>query len=85
LQRTPGCGEWASGKTSQNLEQEGIASLAAETTRRTFVKGSVMASAGALLSLRSAAAAAPAQPASAPRSTGALPKGKIGGLEVSRL
>jgi hypothetical protein len=59
--------------------------LAAETTRRTFVGGSVLASAGALLSSRSATAAAPAKPASPPGSADALPKGKIGGLAVSRL
>ena len=52
--------------------------MAAETTGRTFAKGSLLASAVAALSLRSAAAAAPA-------STDALPKGKIGGLAVSRL
>ncbi len=55
--------------------------MAAETTRRTFVKGSVLASAGAALALGSTAAAAPVSPAS----KDALPKGKIGELEVSRL
>jgi hypothetical protein len=55
--------------------------MAAETTRRAFVKGSVLASAGAILAFGSTAADAPAQPAA----KDALPKGKIGDLEVSRL
>ncbi len=56
--------------------------MAEETTRRAFVKVSALASAGALLSLESASAAAPAGPTA---STDVLPKGKIGELAVSRL
>jgi len=59
--------------------------LTRETTRRTFVKGSVLASAGALLPSRPATAAPPANPAAPPGSPDALPKGKIGRLAVSRL
>jgi len=56
--------------------------VAAKTTRRAFVKGSALASAGAVVPF--AAAAAP-QPASPPVANDALPKGKIGELAVSRL
>jgi len=56
--------------------------VATEIARRAFVKGWALASAGASLSFRSAAASPPASP---PVSQDALPKGKIGELEVSRL
>jgi hypothetical protein len=59
--------------------------VASGTTRRTFVKGPVLASAAAFTSWRSSAAAVPSQPASPPGFGDALPKGKIGGLAVSRL
>ena len=63
--------------------------MSEQISRRVFVKGSVLASAGAALTMTSglpAAAAAPASPAAAPLApqTG-LPKGKIGKLEVSRM
>ena len=47
-------------------------------TRRSFVKNTVLSTAGVALALKSAAADAPPAPA-------ALPKGKIGKLEVSRM
>ncbi|OHB79285.1 MAG: hypothetical protein A2V98_06540 [Planctomycetes bacterium RBG_16_64_12] len=53
-----------------------------EITRRTFVKDSVLASGGAALALGTVAPAASASP---PAGKEALAKGKIGGLEVSRL
>jgi hypothetical protein len=53
-----------------------------EITRRTFVRNSVLAKAGAALALGAVAPAASANPAAAKE---ALAKGKIGGLEVSRL
>jgi len=53
-----------------------------EITRRTFVRDSVLANAGAALAL---GAVAPAASASPPAAKEALAKGKIGGLEVSRL
>ena len=53
-----------------------------DITRRTFVRDSVLASAGATLAL---GAVAPAASASLPAAKEALAKGKIGELEVSRL
>jgi len=53
-----------------------------EITRRTFVRDSVLANAGAALALGAVAPAASANP---PAAKEALAKGKIGGLEVSRL
>ena len=56
-----------------------------DMTRRSFVKGTVLSSAALTLALegRSAPPDKPAAPAPAPSS--ALPKGRIGKLEVSRL
>ena len=53
--------------------------------RRVFVKGSVLASAGAALTLASGKAAISGQSTSAPAAQTGLPKGKIGKMEVSRL
>ena len=53
-----------------------------EITRRTFVRDSVLASAGAALALGAASRAASASPSPAEET---LVKGKIRGLEVSRL
>jgi len=61
-----------------------------EINRRTFVKGSVLASAGAALGLASGTTANAGEPARSPAAappapqTG-LPKGKIGKLEISRI
>jgi len=73
-----------------NLNKENP--MTKDINRRMFVKGSVLASAGAALTLASGAAATSAQPASPPAAGGnspapqtGLPKGKIGKLEVSRL
>src|SRR3990172_4740043 len=68
--------------TVKNLQQDGSASRMTEITRRTFVKDSVLASGGAALALGTVALAASASP---PAAKEALAKGKIGGLEVSRL
>jgi hypothetical protein len=65
--------------------------MPSEITRRSFVKETVIASAGAALALGStragdAAAAEPAKPAQnppAPKNT--LPRGKIGDMEISRM
>jgi len=60
-----------------------------EINRRTFVKGSVLASASAALGLASGTPALSAEPAGPPANPPApqagLPKGKIGKLEISRL
>jgi len=66
--------------------------MSAEIDRRVFVKGSVLASAGAALAGASGGRAALGQQAASPPASGnppgpqaALPRGKIGKLEVSRL
>jgi hypothetical protein len=63
--------------------------MSQELTRRNFVKGSLLTSAGLALAMgeagRAGAAEAPANPAGAPAPKDALPKGKIGKLEVSRI
>lgn len=65
--------------------------MAGELTRRTFVRDSVWASAGAAIALGAEAGRRIAQGAEAPSSSGpapakgTLPKGKIGNLEISRL
>jgi len=65
--------------------------MASEITRRSFVKDTVIASAGAALALASggtgdAAAAEPAKPAeNPPTPKNALPRGKIGDMEISRM
>ena len=65
-----------------NLSQDGSASQMAEITRRTFVKDSVLASAGGALALGTVNQSVSA---SRPTAQEALAKGQIGGLEVSRL
>ena len=64
--------------------------MGSEVTRRTFVKGTLLASAGAAMALGSGATAAPAaepdKPAAAPEAAkNTLPKGKIKDLQISRL
>jgi hypothetical protein len=63
--------------------------MAGEMNRRKFVRSSVLASAGAALGLAATAqrdtAARAAEPAVAQSATAALPSGKIGDLEISRL
>ena len=61
-----------------------------EINRRTFVKGSVLASAGAALGLASGTSVIAGEPASSPAANppapqAGLPKGKIGNLEISRI
>ncbi len=60
-----------------------------EINRRTFVKGSVLASAGAALGLAAGTPAVSGESASSPANPPApqagLPKGKIGKLEISRI
>lgn len=60
--------------------------MASRMDRRTFVKGTLLSSAGLSLAL-DARAQAPAQPAAAakPAPQGILPTGKIGKIDVSRL
>lgn len=53
--------------------------------RRSFVKGTLLSSAGLALSLESRGADAPQPPATPPASPGELPRGRIGKLAVSRL
>ena len=65
--------------------------MPSEISRRTFVKETVIASAGAALALNSAAEQAGAQSPAKPNAPGppaaqnALPKAKIGNMEVSRM
>ena len=62
--------------------------MAEPISRRTFVQGSIAASTGAALAMSAAGQAASAEgpaPAAPPAPQNALPKGKIGNLEVSRI
>jgi len=65
--------------------------MAGEVTRRTFVRNSVLASAGAAMALGADAGKQLAQGATAPAASaptqpkGTIPKGKIGNMEISRL
>lgn len=59
--------------------------MSTKVTRRGFVKGSLMSSAGLALGLSQNAAAAEAAKRPAPNSLNTLPKGKIGDLEISRM
>ena len=56
-----------------------------KTTRRSFVKSALLSSAGLALAIDSRGQAQPQPAAAPPASQGALDKGKIGKLEVSRL
>ena len=56
-----------------------------EMTRRSFVKETVLSSAGLALALNSRGEDQPKPTSPPPAAPGALPKGKIGKLEVSRL
>lgn len=56
-----------------------------EITRRSFVKGTVMGSAGFALAAAATAQPSPAAVVGSAASTDALPKGRIGKLEISRL
>ena len=56
-----------------------------EMTRRSFVKGTLLSSAGVALGMEARGESASTPPAPAAGAAGALPKAKIGKLEVSRL
>ncbi len=63
--------------------------MPSEISRRTFVRGSLLASAGAAavsaLHARTTPGAEPAKPAAAPASSAGLPKGRIKDLQIGRL
>ena len=59
--------------------------MASELNRRSFVKGTLLSSAGLALALQSQSQTPAPGAAPAPGSLGTLPRGKIGKLEVSRL
>jgi hypothetical protein len=56
-----------------------------EITRRSFVKEALLSSAGVAFALNARGEDQPKQASPPPASPGALPKGKIGKLDVSRL
>jgi len=59
--------------------------MTSEMNRRTFVKGTLLSGAGLTLAADARALAQPNPAGNAPAAQGALPKGKIGRMEVSRV
>jgi len=72
------------GKNSVHDHEKGK-SMPEGMSRRTFVAGSLLSSAGIAMAGTAQGAAAGSQPASPPTPKAGMPRGKIGKLEISRL